>query len=113
MVALGDSQAFKSRRVVSLWLGLTTRRHSTGSKPVLLAIRKLGNRYLCAILIYVARSVLSNAEANDKIDPFNRWACEIATRRWRDKVIIANANKMTQVGWVVLAKDLHYDSQLL
>ena len=34
VAALGDGQAFKCGRVVSAWLGLTPRQHSTGGKPV-------------------------------------------------------------------------------
>ena len=113
MAALGDGQAFKCERVVSAWLRLTPCQHSTGGKPVLLGISKRGNRYLRDILIYVAQSVLRTAEAKDKTDPFSRWACEVAKRRDHHKVIIAIANNIAQVGWVVLAKDLYYDPQLL
>ena len=52
-------------------------------------------------------------EAKEKTDPFSRWEREVANRRGRHKAIIAIANKMVRTGWVVLAKDLHYDPQLL
>ena len=42
--AVGDGQAFKCGRVVSAWLGLTPRQHSSGGKPILLGISKRGNR---------------------------------------------------------------------
>ena len=113
IAALGDGQAFKCGRVVSSWLGLTPRQHSTGGKPILLGISKRGNRYLRTMLVHGARAVLRTAEAKDKKDPFSRWAREVAKRRGHHKAILAIANKMARVGWVVLAKDLHYDPQLL
>ena len=48
-------------------------------------------------------------EAKEKTDPFSRWEREVANRGGRHKAIIAIANKMARTGWVVLAKDLHYD----
>ena len=44
VAALGDRQAFKCGWVVSPWLGLTPRQHSTGGKPVLLGISKRDDR---------------------------------------------------------------------
>ena len=64
------------------------------------------------MLIHGAPAVLRTAEAKDKKDPFSRWAREVAKRRGHHKAILAIANKMARVGWVVLAKDLHYDPQL-
>ena len=58
VAALGDGQAFKCGRVVSAWLGLTPRQHSTGGKPVLLGISQAwqplsahhaGSRRSCSI----------------------------------------------------------------
>ena len=99
--------------VVSAWLGLTSCQHSSGGKSILLAISKPGNRYLRTMLIHVYRSVLRSAEAKDKTDPFNRWVREIAKRHCHHKAILAIADKMARIGWAVLAKDLHYDPQLL
>ena len=113
VAALGDGQAFKCGRVVSAWLGLVPRQHSTGGKPILLGISKRGNRYLRTMLVHGARAVLRSAEARDKKDPFSRWAREVAKRRGHHKAILAIANKMARVGWVVLAKDLQYDPHLL
>ena len=113
VAALGDGQAFKCGRVVSAWLGLVPRQHSTGGKPILLGISKRGNRYLRTMLVHGARAVLWTAEAKDKKDPFSRWALQVAKRRGRHKATLAIANKMARVGWVVLAKDVHYDSRLV
>ena len=67
MAAVGDGQAFKCGRVVSAWLGLTPRQHSTGGKSILLGISKRGNRYLRTMLVHGARSVLRIAEAKEKL----------------------------------------------
>ena len=94
-------------------MGLTPRQHSTGGKSILLGISKRGNRYLRTMLVHGARSVLRIAEAKDKKDPFSRWAREVAKRRGRHKATLAIANKMARIGWVVLAKELHYDPRVL
>ena len=64
-------------------------------------------------LVHGARSVLRIAEAKEKTDTFSRWAREVAKHRGRHKAVLAIANKMARIGWVVLAKELHYDPQLL
>ncbi len=89
------------------------RQHSTGGKSILLGISKRGNRYLRTMLVHGARSVLRIAEAKEKTDAFSRWACEVAKRRGRHKATLAIANKMARIGWVVLAKELHYDPRVL
>ena len=104
VAALGDGQAFKCERVLSSWLGLTPRQHSTGGKPILLGISKRGNRYLRTMLVHGARSVLRIAEAKQKTDPFSRCAREVAKRRFRHKAMLAIANKMARIGWVVLGQ---------
>ena len=58
VAALGDGQAFKCGRVVSSWLGLTPRQHSSGGKPILFGINKRGNCYLRIMLVHGARSVI-------------------------------------------------------
>ena len=98
MAAVGDGQAFKCGRVVSAWLGLTPRQHSTGGKSILLGISKRGNRYLRTMLVHGARAVLRTAEAKDKKDPFSRWAREVAKCRGRHKATLAIANKMARIG---------------
>ena len=73
VAVLGDGQAFKCGWVVSSWLGLTPRQHSSGGgQPILLGISKRGNHYLRTMLIHSARSVLRSAEAKEITDPFSR-----------------------------------------
>ena len=72
VAVLGDVQAFKCGWVVSSWLGLTSRQHSSGGQPNLLGISKRGNHYLRTMLIHSARSVLRTAEAKEITDPFSR-----------------------------------------
>ena len=72
VAVLGDGQAFKCGWVVSSWLGLTPRQHSSGGQPILLGISKRGNHYLRTMLIHSARSVLRTAEAKEITDPFSR-----------------------------------------
>ena len=115
MAALGDGQAFKCGRVVSSWLGLAPRQHSSGGKLVLLGISaasKGRRHYLRTMLIHGARAVLRTADAMDK-NPFSCWVGEVAKRRGRHKAILEIASKMARIGWAVLTKDLHYDPHTL
>ena len=80
VTALGDNQAFKCGRVVSPWLGLMPRQHSTGGKQILLGISKRGNRYLSTMLVNGTRAVTRTAEAKDKkiLSAVGRWKLRIA-----------------------------------
>jgi hypothetical protein len=43
VVAVGGAGEFRSGRDLAAWLGLVTRQHTTGGKPILLGIGKHGN----------------------------------------------------------------------
>ena len=64
------------------------------------------------MLVHGARAVLGTAEEMEK-NPFSRWVREVAKHHCQRKAFLAIADKMARIGWAVLAKDLHYDSQLL
>lgn len=103
---VGDGRGFRRGRDVSAAVGVVPGQHSTGDKPRLLGISKRGDRYLRALLIHGARSVVSRADGKD--DPQSRWIQRLVARRGKHKAIVALANKMARMGWAVLRHGTAY-----
>ena len=97
---VGNGSAYRRGRDVSAAIGLVPRQHTSGGKPTLLGISKRGDRYLRALLVHGARSVVSRAQ--QKEDPLSRWIQRVEARRGRNKAVVAYANKMARMGWAVL-----------
>lgn len=103
---VGHGEAYRRGRDVSASLGLVPRQHSSGDKPVLLGISKRGDRYLRSLLVHGARSVVMRAAGKD--DRLSRWISRICEKRGFNKAVVALANKMARIGWVVLARQEVY-----
>ncbi|SRR6266566_2681378 len=99
--SLGDGRQFPNGRAASAAVGLVPRQHSSGGKPVLLGISKRGDRYLRSLLVHGARAVLRAAQNKD--DRLSRWVTHLRETRGMNKATVALANKLTRVGWAVLA----------
>ncbi len=106
VAAVGDPLEFKNGRHFAAWLGLVPRQHSSGDRQQLLGITKRGDKYLRTLLVHGARAVLRTAPK--KSDAKHAWALEVAGRRGASKAIVAIANKMARVIWVLLAKKEDY-----
>ena len=106
VAAVGDPNEFKNGRHFAAWLGLVPRQHSSGDRLQLLGISKRGDKYLRTLLVHGARAVLRTAPK--KNDHKHLWAMELAARRGPAKAIVAIANKMARVIWVLLAKKEDY-----
>ena len=113
MVALRDGQAVKCGRGGVVVAGTDTvptqHRWQTGSARYQQARLPLSAHYAdsqCSCSI-------EDAQAKKKSDPFSRWVREVAKHNCQHKAILAIADKMARIGRAVLAKDLHYNSQLL
>jgi transposase len=103
---VGHGQAYRRGRDVSASIGLVPKQHSSGGKEVLLGISKCGDRYLRSLLIHGARSVVIQAKAKD--DRLSRWINHLVSARGFNKAVVALANKMARIGWVILAKKTTY-----
>ena len=103
---VGHGEAYRRGRDVSASVGLVPRQHSSGGKEVLLGISKRGDRYLRSLLIHGARSVVIQAKAKD--DRLSRWINRLVSARGFNKAVVALANKMARIGWVILAKKTTY-----
>lgn len=103
---IGDGKQFKRGRDASAALGLVPRQHSTGGKPLLLGITKRGDKYLRALLVHGARSVVARVEG--KTDPLSLWVQRIKATRGFNKAAVALANKMVRILWAMITAKRAY-----
>ncbi len=104
--AVGNPASFKNGRQFSAWLGLVPKQHSSGGKEKLLGISKRGDRYIRALLIHGARSVLRHI--GNKTDQRSRWVQDKLARRGYNKACVAFANKNARIIWAILNSKEEY-----
>lgn len=109
VAAIGNGAAFKRGRDFAAWLGLVPKQCSTGGKAKLRGITKRGNRYLRKLFVHGARAVLLRVKYDT--GGFGQWVHRLAARAPRNKVIVAIANKLARIAWVVLASGNEYKHQ--
>ena len=109
VAAVGDGATFAKARDLGAWLGLVPRQHSTGGKPKLLGISKRGNRYLRTLLIHGARAALpSLAHSPTRL---GAWLRDLLTRRHRNTVVVALANKLARIAWATLRYGVSFEAR--
>lgn len=106
VAAIGNGAAFKRGRDFSAWLGLVPKQHSTGGKAKLLGITKRGNPYVRKLFVHGARAVLLRVKYDTR--GLGQWVHRLVTRLPRNKVIVAIANKLARIVWVVLSSGNEY-----
>lgn len=106
VAAIGNDAAFKRGRDFAAWLGLVPKQHSTGGKAKLLGITKRGNPYVRKLFVHGARAVLLRVKYDT--GGFGQWVHRLAARAPRNKVIVAIANKLARIAWVVLSTGNEY-----
>jgi transposase len=111
VAAIDNGAAFSRARDLSAWLGLVPKQHTTGGRPRLGGISKRGNVYLRRLLIHGARSVLPHLA--EQSSPVGCWLRGLLSRAHRNVAIVALANKMARIAWVVLRTGTHYEAQTL
>jgi len=104
----GNGCVYKNGRHFSANLGLVPKENSSGGKQKLSGITKRGNKYIRRLLVQGAWSVLRNAEASD--DRLSKWALKVASRRGKQKAVVAVANKMARIIWSMLFHKTEYRS---
>ena len=87
------------------WLGLVPRQSSTGGKPKLGKISKMGQRDLRRLLISGAMATVSWAVRRGTKDP---WLARMLTRKPRMLVSVALANRMARIAWALITKNDSY-----
>lgn len=106
VAAAGDAKSFRNGRQFSAWMGLVPRQHSTGGKPRLLGISKRGDKRLRALIIHGARAVVRHAE--HKTDPLSRWIQALKARKGTNVAVVALANKLARIAWVIMRRGESY-----
>jgi transposase len=101
--SVGDLERFPSGRHFASSLGLTPRKHSSGTTRRLGRVTKRGDVYLRMLLIHGARAVLRSAKvAAKKQQPLDRtraWALALSERVGHNKAAVALANKTARRLW--------------
>jgi len=107
IAALAPSmETFSRGRDFAAWLGLTPRQRSTGGKPRLGHISKMGDRTLRRLLIIGASAVVQQASRRGAIE--GSWLAGMLTRKPRKLISVAQANKTARIVWAVMTRQEDY-----
>lgn len=103
---MGDGRQFNKGRDASAALGVVPRQHSTGGKERLSGITKRGDTYVRTLVIHGARAVVMRAKS--KTDPLSLWINRLVATRGFNKAVVALANKLVRIAWVIIARNETY-----
>jgi transposase len=100
IAAIGHGESFARGRDLAAWLGLVPRQVTTGGKPRLLGISKRDNKYLRKLLVHGARAALPTLLASPT--SWGAWLRGLMARRHKNTVVVAPANELAHMAWVML-----------
>lgn len=106
--SIENPAAFRSGRDLAAFLGLVPRQHSTGGKPRLGSISRMGNGYLRRLLVVGATSVVRRAARNDTAT--GPWLRGLLARKPVRLVTVAVANKTARIAWALMARGGTYQA---
>lgn len=106
VATVGDPSAFTGSREFAAFLGLVPRQHSSGGKPRLGRISKMGNQYLRKLLVVGAHAVLHHRARHS--DPFRCWAEKLIATKPFKLVAVALANKLARMAFAIMTSDQRY-----
>ena len=101
-----DAGAFKSGREFAAWVGLVPRQQSSGGKERLGGHTKMGDAYLCRLLISGAQAVISHAKRRKDIG--ETWIGKLLSRKPTMVAAVAQANKTARIAWAIMARGETY-----
>src|SRR6201984_1550915 len=90
-----DTSGFAGPREFAAFLGLTPKQNSSGGKPKLGRISKMGNRNLRKLLVVGAHAVLFHRKP--RTDPLRMWAKKLIEKKPFKLVAVALATKMARI----------------
>jgi len=99
----GNASQFSNARALPVSLGLTPKLSSSGTRHLMQGISKRGDPYLRKQLIHGARAVLMFCDKR-KDDALCQWASRIKKRRGHNIAVVAVANRLARLAWVLLNK---------
>lgn len=100
-----DPKLFEGGREFAAWLGLVPRQHSTGGKPRLGSISKLGNRHLRKLLVVGAHAALYRMRKGNSETPLANWARGLLSKKPFKLVAVALANKIARIARAIMARN--------
>ena len=106
VATLGEASRFRNGRHFAAWLGLVAKQNSTGGKPRLGRISKMGDRYLRKLLVLGATARLRSVGREQS--PLAQWTRALLARRPARLVTLALANKMARILWALMARGETY-----
>lgn len=101
-----DLETFDKGRNFAAWLGLVPRQRTTGGKPRLGAVSKMGQADIRRLLIVGAMSVIRWVVRKGGSE--NRWLASLVERKPRMVAAVALANKMARMIWAVSVRQENY-----
>lgn len=109
IAAVGNGSQFQCGRQVSAWLGLVPRQFGTGGQIQLKGITKSGDRHLRTLMVHGARAAITRGLKN--CPPLAQWVQPIIDRQGFNKAVVALANKLTRISWVVVSTGKPFDQK--
>lgn len=106
VATLGDASRFRNGRHFAAWLGLVAKQSSTGGRPRLGRISKMGDRYLRKLLVLGATARLRAVGREQS--PLAQWTRALLARRPARLVTLALANKTARILWALMARGETY-----
>ena len=103
---MGDGAQFQRGRHASAALGIVPKQHTSGDKVKLAGITRRGDSYVRSLVIHGARAMVRHAGTKD--DPLSRWIQRLVASRGFNKAVVALANKLIRMAWVILSRKEHY-----
>jgi len=98
-----DLRTFASGRNFAAWLGLVPRQRSTGGKPKLGSMSKMGQSDIRKLLVVGAMSRIRWIVRKGTLP--DNWLGRLMARRPRMVVAVALANKMARIIWAMMTRE--------
>lgn len=111
--SVSDPKMFEGGREFAAWLGLVPRQHSSGGKPKLGSISKMGNRHLRKLLVVGAHAALYRMKKGTTDTPLANWARCLLSKKPFKLVAVALANKIARIAWAIMARNVNFQSGLV
>jgi transposase len=108
--AIPDFRAFRNGREFAAYLGLVPRQSSTGGKPKLGPITKMGNRDIRRLLVVGSIAILARFKHNAKGGALGDWARKLLQTKPFRLAAVALANKLARIVWAIMTKGESYDA---
>ena len=106
VASVGDPSGFSGPRQFAAFLGLVPRQNSSGGKPRLGRISKMGNAYLRKLLAVGAHAVHYHRARHH--DPLRCWAQKLIETKPFKLVAVAIANKLARIVFAVMTTGKPY-----